>query len=320
MKQTTQIIHLAGGCFWGLEKLMQSIPGVTSTISGYANGKGAELANYKAVCSGKTDFREAVRVEYDSQRISLDAILFAYFYVIDPTKKNQQGNDLGSQYQTGIYYSDDESQKIVERIVSIEKGRVKHFMVEVGPLINFYSAEEVHQNYLDKNPNGYCHIPIEEIKYFSKLTIDPGLYQKPAKEIIKDTLSEEQYRVTQTSGTEAPFTNEYWQFDQVGIYVDVVTGEPLFSSLDKYQSSCGWPAFKAPIEEPSVIKIDDYTHGMIRSEVRSRSGDSHLGHVFLNDHESPNGTRFCINSASLKFIPIHEMENAGYRYLLHLFK
>lgn len=313
------VIYLAGGCFWGMEKLMQSIPGVTNAVSGYANGTGEADADYKTVCTGKTGFRETVRVEYDPEQVSLDALLLAFFQVIDPTVQNRQGNDVGSQYQTGVYYTNDAAKQTVERIAALEAGRTESFAVEIGPLRNFYPAEEYHQDYLDKNPNGYCHIPFEEIELFSHLRIDPGDYRKPAKQVIEDKLTAEQYAVTQESATEQPFANEYWDFSGKGIYVDVVTGEPLFSSLDKFDSSCGWPAFSAPIEAPAVVERQDASHGMIRTEVRSRAGDSHLGHVFEGDPDSPNGTRYCINSAALRFVPYEKMEEEGYGYLLSLF-
>lgn len=313
------VIYLAGGCFWGMEKLMQSIPGVRDVISGYANGTGKADANYQTVCGGETGFRETVRVEYDPAEVSLDALLLAFFAVIDPTAVNRQGNDIGTQYQSGIYYTNHAAKEAVERIVEIERGRRSGFAVEIGPLLNFYPAEEYHQNYLDKNPGGYCHIPTEEIKLFSKLRIDPGDYQKPAVEVIRDRLTNEQYRVTQESDTEQPYANEYWNFEAPGIYVDVVTGEPLFSSLDKFESSCGWPAFSAPIEAPAVVEREDGSHGMERTEVRSRAGDSHLGHIFNHDPESPSSIRYCINSASLRFIPKDNMDAEGYGYLLDLF-
>ena len=313
------VIYLAGGCFWGLEKLMQSIPGVTDAVSGYANGTGEADANYSAVCAGGTGFRETVQVTYDPGQVSLDALLLAYFYVIDPTVENRQGNDVGSQYQTGVYYADEASRETVERIAALERGRREKFAVEIGPLVNFFPAEEYHQDYLDKNPNGYCHIPRAEIELFSQMKIDPGDYRKPAAEAIRDKLTEEQYRVTQESATESPFRNEFWNQFEKGIYVDVVTGEPLFSSADKFESSCGWPAFSKPIEEPAVVELPDDSHGMHRTEVRSRAGDSHLGHVFTGDRESPNGVRYCINSASLRFVPYEKMEQEGYGGLLSLF-
>jgi len=317
--ESENVIYLAGGCFWGIEHLMQSIPGVIDAQSGYANGTGPADANYFAVCGGATGFRETVRVEYDPELISLDALLLAYFYVIDPTVENRQGNDIGTQYQTGIYYTNEKAKETVERIAEIERRRSKEFHVEIGPLLNYYPAEEYHQNYLENNPYGYCHIPREEIQLFSSLRIDPGDYQRPAAEAIRDKLTAEQYHVTQENGTEYPFQNEFWDQFEKGIYVDIVTGEPLFSSSDKFESSCGWPAFSKPIEAPSLVELEDNSHGMQRVEVRSRVGDSHLGHVFTNDPESPNGVRYCINSASLRFIPYAKMEAEGYGYLLDLF-
>ena len=318
--ETENVIYLAGGCFWGLEQLMQSIPGVLDAQSGYANGTGAKDAVYETILKGNTGFRETVRVEYDPEQVSLDALLLAYFYVIDPTVQNRQGNDIGTQYQTGVYYTNEAAKEAVERIAELERSRNEKFYVEIGPLLNYYPAEEYHQNYLEKNPYGYCHIPWEEMELFSSLRIDPGDYQKPAAEVIRDKLTAEQYTVTQESGTESPYRNEFWDHFAKGIYVDIVTGEPLFSSTDKYESSCGWPAFTKPIEEPSIVEIEDNSHGMQRVEVRSRAGNSHLGHVFENDPESPNGVRYCINSASLRFIPYDEMEAEGYGYLMDIFE
>ena len=319
-QEKENVIYLAGGCFWGLEKLMQSIPGVIDAQSGYANGTGKADAKYQTILGGKTGFRETVRVEYDPAKVSLDHLLLAYFYVIDPTVLNKQGNDTGTQYQTGIYYTNTQAQAVVERIVELERGRHKVFAVEVGPLKNYYPAEEYHQNYLDKNPGGYCHISPAKIKLLSTLKIDAGAYKKPAAETIRDKLTAEQFQVTKQNGTERPFHNEFWDKFAKGIYVDIVTGEPLFSSTDKYQSSCGWPAFTKPIEAPLIVERKDTSHGMVRTEVRSRSGNSHLGHVFTGDSESPNGVRYCINSASLRFIPYEQMEAEGYGYLLYLFK
>ncbi len=318
-EEPENVIYLAGGCFWGIEKLMQSIPGVTDTESGYANGTGSSDARYDIVTKGRTGFRETVRVEYDPKKVSLDALLLAYFYVIDPTVSDQQGNDKGTQYQTGIYYTNDKAKETVERIAAVEKGRNDVFAVEIKPLINYYPAEEYHQDYLEKKPNGYCHIPHEEIKLFSRLTIDPGDYTKPAAETIREKLTDEQYRVTQENNTEKPFRNKFWDQFEKGIYVDIVTGEPLFSSSDKFESGCGWPAFSKPIEAPAVVEKEDRSFGMRRTEVRSRTGDSHLGHVFTNDPESPNGVRYCINSAALRFIPYAKMKDEGYGYLLDLF-
>ena len=182
------VIYLAGGCFWGVDHLMQSIPGVIDARSGYANGTGEEDADYKTVCTGKTGFRETVRVEYDPAQVSLEAILLAYFYVIDPTVENRQGGDIGTQYQTGIYYTNDCAKETAERIAEIERKGSERFCVEIGPLQNFFSAEEYHQNYLEKNPGGYCHIPWSEMKLFANLRIEPEEYTRPAAEIVREKL------------------------------------------------------------------------------------------------------------------------------------
>lgn len=312
-------IYLAGGCFWGLEKLMQSIPGVLDALSGYANGTSEADANYQTVCTGRTGFRETVRVTYDPNRVSLDQLLFAYFEVIDPTAINRQGHDTGTQYQAGVYYVDTESQATVARIFAIERARTPGFAVENGPLKNFFPAEEYHQDYLDKNPGGYCHIPLEQIARLSNSTIDAGRYMRPREEQLRAALSPEQYAVTQQSATERPFTSEFYENSAKGLYVDIVSGEPLFLSDDKYRSSCGWPSFAKPVEPSVVVEREDKTHGMRRVEVRSRAGNSHLGHVFEGDSESPNGVRYCINGASLRFIPFEALDAQGYGYLKEKF-
>jgi methionine-R-sulfoxide reductase/methionine-S-sulfoxide reductase len=295
-----------------MQKLMQSIPGVVGAVSGYANGHSCENPSYEMVCTGNTGFKETVKVEYDPQKISLDAILFAYFAVIDPSVRNRQGHDVGPQYQTGIYYADEASKRTAERIAGIEKERNKVFEVEIGPLESFYDAEEYHQKYLDKNPSGYCHIPREKIDYLADMVFDPAEYQRPAKEIIEKKLTDIQFAVTQRAATEPPFQNELWEHSARGIYVDVVTGEPLFSSKDKFKSSCGWPSFSKGIDRNSLVRLEDLSHNMKRTEVRSRAGNSHLGHVFERDFESPNGVRYCINGAALRFVPYDRMEEEGY--------
>jgi peptide methionine sulfoxide reductase msrA/msrB len=316
----TSVIYFAGGCFWGMEKLMQSIPGVTEAVSGYANGTCEADATYESVCSGKTGFRETVRVDYDPARVSLDQLLFAYFAVVDPSVRNRQGHDVGTQYQAGIYYTDDEAKQIVERVAAIERRRSGRFFIEIAPLNNFFPAEEYHQDYLDKNPGGYCHIPFAEIERIKKAIVDAGKYVRPSDDEIATKLTPEQLAVTQRAATERPFQNEFFEHGEKGLYVDVVTGEPLFTSADKYASACGWPAFSKPVEESVVVERDDRSHGMIRTEVRSRAGDSHLGHVFEGDPESPSGVRYCINSASLRFIPYEKLEEEGYGYIKGKFK
>lgn len=315
------VIYLAGGCFWGMQKYLQTIPGVERTVVGYANGNWDKDAapTYKDVLTGQTGLKETVYVEYDPEKVSLDTILFAYFYVIDPTVTNRQGPDIGSQYQTGVYYTNEATKEAVERIAAIERERYSDFCVELEPLEEFYEAEEYHQNYLDKNPKGYCHIGAGQIAWMEQILIDPADYKRPEQSEIKERLTELQYRVTQENDTEEPFNNEFWDFFAPGIYVDIVSGEPLFSSLDKFESPCGWPAFSKGIDMNTFFFALDTSHGMERLEVRSRAANSHLGHVFQGEPTSPTGNRFCINSAALRFVPYEQMDAEGYGYLKFLF-
>lgn len=315
-----EVIYLAGGCFWGMEKLAAALPGVTDAVSGYANGITEDTPTYEKVVKGGTGFKETVRVTYDPAVISLEQILRAYFMVIDPTVYNRQGNDLGGQYQTGVYYNDVASEEVVKKIAEAEAKKHTMFAVEIMPLINFYDAEEYHQDYLEKNPGGYCHIPPKEIEEVVALILAENAYARPSDEELRRMLTEEQYDVTQNAATERPFTGAYWDNKEVGIYVDITTGQPLFSSSDKYESGCGWPSFSAPIDESQLDFLTDKSHGMVRTEVKSALGDAHLGHIFEDDPESPNGTRYCINSASLRFIPLSQMEEEGYGPYLILFE
>ncbi len=309
-------IYLAGGCFWGLEEYMSRLHGVFDVTSGYANGN-TENPTYEQVCHQNTGHAETVHVRYDSEEVDLKTLLQYYFRVIDPTSLNKQGNDRGSQYRTGIYYIHDDQIPIIQEVIDEEQKKYeKPIVVEVEPLKHYFLAEEYHQDYLKKNPNGYCHI---DMSLADDIIIPENLYQKPSEEEIKNTLSPIQYEVTQENGTERPFTHEYWDQFAKGIYVDVVTGEPLFLSTDKFESSCGWPSFAKPIDQDVIQYVDDKTFNMIRTEVRSRIGDSHLGHVFDDGPRALGGLRYCINGSSLKFIPYEEMDQEGYGYLLKLF-
>jgi peptide methionine sulfoxide reductase msrA/msrB len=311
------VIYVAGGCFWGTEKLMSSVPGVIDAVSGYANGN-VENPTYEQVCMGGTHFRETVRVVYDPAKVSLETLLYAFFSSVDTTARERQGNDVGEQYQSGVYYTDEQSAAVVNKVAESVKARGKSFYTEIKPLENFYPAEDYHQDYLVKNPDGYCHITPAEIRQVSGIKVDAADYTRPDDAQIKAMLQPEQYEVTQQEGTEPAFDNAYWDFHGKGIYVDVVTGEPLFTSTDKYDSSCGWPAFDKPIDENVIVKSEDTSFGMTRTEVKSRVGASHLGHVFMNDDESPTGTHYCIDSAALRFVPYEKMDEEGYGALKSL--
>ncbi|HSN65738.1 MAG TPA: peptide-methionine (R)-S-oxide reductase MsrB [Fusibacter sp.] len=305
-------IYLAGGCFWGVEAYMARIYGVYDVTSGYANGT-TDDPTYEEVLTGDTGHAETVHVTYDRTKVDLATLLLYYFKVVDPTSVNKQGNDVGSQYRTGIYYSNDDDLAVIQSVINEEqKNYSKPFVVEVEPLANYTLAEDYHQDYLANNPNGYCHI---DLTIADESVIDPKMYVKPDDATLKSILTEAQYQVTQKNETERAFTNTYWDFFEPGIYVDVATGEPLFSSKDKYDSACGWPSFTKPIVAEVVTYHEDSSFNMVRVEVRSRSGDSHLGHVFEDGPKDKGGLRFCINSASIKFIALEEMDAMGYGYL-----
>lgn len=315
-------IYFAGGCFWGTEHFLKQIKGVTSTQVGYANGN-ITNPTYKQVCSGNTNFAETVKVVYNPQEVELPLLIDLYFKTIDPTSVNRQGNDRGSQYRTGIYYTDKADLPVIKaRVEALAKNYSKPLAIEINPLSNFYQAEDYHQDYLDKNPGGYCHIDPALFGLAKKAnapkTATKPVYKKSDDATLRATLTNEQYAVTQKNATEPAFRNEYWDEKRPGIYVDITTGEPLFISTDKFDSGCGWPSFTKPIDKTLVKENMDTSHGMRRVEVRSKTGDAHLGHVFTDGPADKGGLRYCINSASLRFIPKEKMKEEGYGEYLKL--
>jgi len=307
-------IYLAGGCFWGLEEYFSRISGVLQTSVGYANGQ-VETTNYQLI--KETDHAETVQVVYDEKVVSLREILLYYFRVIDPLSVNQQGNDRGRQYRTGIYYLEEADLPTINTVVREQELLIgRKIAVEVEKLRHYILAEDYHQDYLKKNLGGYCHIDVRDAE---KPLIDAANYEKPSQAVLRESLSEESYRVTQEAATEVPFSNAYDQTFEEGIYVDITTGEPLFFTKDKFASGCGWPSFSRPISKELIHYYQDLSHGMERIEVRSRSGNAHLGHVFTDGPQELGGLRYCINSASLRFIAKDEMEEAGYGYPLPYF-
>lgn len=309
-----ETIYLAGGCFWGVEAFMKKLHGVSEATSGYANG---HISNptYEDVVQGTSNHAETVEVKFDNTKTNLINILLYYFKIIDPTSLNRQGNDVGTQYRVGIYYTDESQLEPIQTVIEHEQKKYnKEFVIEVKPIESFYKAEEYHQDYLAKNPLGYCHVNLN----LADEDIDK-IYLKPSDKELRKVLTDQQYDVTQNAGTEMPFTHEYNELDQKGIYVDVVTGEPLFSSEDKYDAGCGWPSFTKPIDLSFIVEKADNTHGMRRTEVISNYGHSHLGHVFTDGPRDEGGMRYCINGASLRFIPFEEMADKGYGDLLGIF-
>lgn len=306
-------IYLAGGCFWGVQKYLSLIPGVIKTTSGYANGA-TENPSYKEVCSD-SGHAETVRVVYDEKTVSLTALLDLYAEIIDPVAVNRQGGDTGMQYRTGIYYEDEQDRSLLPGwLTLLQESLSEPVAIELMPLQNFYPAEEYHQNYLDKNPGGYCHIPAAKFDLARK-----GAQKSSSdQDRLRSQLTPLQYEVTMNGATEPPFDNAYFDTFEPGIYVDITSGRPLFASTDKFESGCGWPAFAKPIDPALLTQLPDYSYGRSRTEVRASGSGAHLGHVFEDGPKELGGLRYCINSASLRFIPRAEMEQAGYGAFLSL--
>ena len=304
-----QTVYMAGGCFWGMQEYLRRIDGVLATEVGYAQSQVAD-PSYEEVCSGATDAVETVKVVFDPARVALTTVTRLYFDVIDPFSLNRQGNDQGRQYRTGRYFDPaspwgGEQEEAFRKVMGeVAKYLGRTSVVEVEALKNFYPAEDYHQNYLEKNLGGYCHISPAKIA-------NVATRQKFIDRVY--TLSPLQFSVTQEADTEQPFANEYDQTFDPGIYVDIVSGKPLFASTSKYDSGCGWPAFGKPINPDDLVEIPDHQiPGRPRTEVRVKDSGIHLGHVFTDGPAEFHGVRYCMNSASLRFIPLARMEAEGY--------
>ena len=307
----------AGGCFWCMVKPFQFYDGVKTVVAGYIGGE-KKNPTYKEVCCGNTGHYEAIMIDYDDDILCYGDLINIFWKQVDPFDSGGQFADRGEQYRTAIFYLDEEQKSIAETSVANLKNKYnKEIATKVLKAGEFFVAEECHQDYHLKNKNHYNMYYKQSGRYNFVKGLDRNNYNRDE---LKRKLSSIEFEVTQNDMTEIPFENEYYNNFEKGIYVDVVDGTPLFSSMDKIESDCGWPSFTKPIRDTKIYNRIDYSFGMIRTEVRSLNANSHLGHIYYDEPLTSNKARYCINSASLKFIPYDKMDEEGYGELKDIFK
>ncbi|NTW05983.1 MAG: peptide-methionine (S)-S-oxide reductase MsrA [Peptococcaceae bacterium] len=318
LSQNNQIAIFAGGCFWCMVKPFEDLPGVLQVFSGYTGGE-KENPTYQEVCSNSTGHFEAVKVIFDPNQLEYKDLLEVFWKQIDPTDGGGQFFDRGTSYRTAIFYHDEEQRKAALK----SKDELDNSGIFQDPVVTmiipattFYLAEEYHQQYYRKNPEHYRQYSIGSGR--DAFVREKSDLVRPDFTKRKTQLDSMQYYVTQENGTEPAFKNKYWDNKREGLYVDVVSGEPLFTSLDKYDSGCGWPSFTIPLYQGRLVEKEDLSHNLQRIEVRSKTADSHLGHLF-RDGPEPNGLRYCINSAALRFIAREDLIREGYGEYLEIF-
>lgn len=312
-----EVATFAGGCFWCMVEPFDKRPGIIQVISGYTGGH-VENPTYEEVCEGKTGHVEAVQITFDPDIMPYEQLLAIFWQQIDPTDAGGQFHDRGESYQTVIFYHSEAQKHIAEESKQRleDSGKFsKPIVTKILPAKPFYVAEEKHQDYYKKQP---FHYKLYKKGSGREQFIEEN-WQLDNKGAI-DRLTPMQYHVTQENGTEPPFQNEYWNNEREGIYVDIISGKVLFSSRDKFDAGCGWPSFTKPVDPYEIVEKTDTSHGMIRTEIRSREANSHLGHVFDDGPRDKGGLRYCMNSASMRFIPKEEMDKEGYGSYMYLFE